>query len=196
MGRSGAGQEVGGGSQNGAVTTYVGFLRAINLGAKRVFPKGDIRRVVEAAGFDDVDTHINTGNVRFTSGMRSRERIEEKLEAAFAADRGFEVPTIVYTAAEIAEIAATVQELDDEHPGLARHYVYLLKEQPSLDARARVEAAASGAGEMIVRGRAAHALLLPGYQDGRVDPLGAVKHLGVATNRNATVITAIAAKWC
>ncbi len=178
------------------MTTYLAFLRAINLGAKRVFPKGDIRRVVESAGFDDVDTHINTGNVRFSSGMRSRERIEEKLEQAFAADRGFEVPTMVYTAAEIADIAAAVQELDDEHPGLARHYVYLLKDEPSLDARARLAAAASDAGEMIVRGRAAHALLRPGYQDGRVDPLGAAKHLGVATNRNATVITALAAKWC
>lgn len=178
------------------MVTYLAFLRAINLGATRVFPKGDIRRVVESAGFDDADTHINTGNVRFSSGMRSRERIEDRLERAFLADRGFDVPTIVYTAAEVADIAATVQELDDEHPELARHYVYLLKEEPNLDARARLEAAASDVGEMIVRGRAVHALLRPGYQDGRVDPLGAVKHLGIATNRNGAVITAIAAKWC
>src|SRR3546814_2148662 len=77
--------------------SYVAFLRAINLGAKRKFPKDDPRSAVESAGFTDVETHINTGNVRLSTAMRSRERIEAKLEAAFLADRGFEVPTIVFS---------------------------------------------------------------------------------------------------
>ena len=83
--------------------TYVAFLRAINLGAIRKFAKDDIRRVVESLGFTDVETHINTGNVRFTTAMRSRAKIEKALEDAFAADRGFDVPTMVFTTAEIAE---------------------------------------------------------------------------------------------
>ena len=29
------------------MATYVAFLRAINLGAKRTFPKADLQRVVE-----------------------------------------------------------------------------------------------------------------------------------------------------
>jgi len=178
------------------MTTYVAFLRAINLGATRKFPKDDIRRSVESAGFDGVETHINTGNVRFDSRMRSRTRIEETLEHAFAADRGFEVPTIVFTASELAEIARDGAALSADRPGLARHYVYLLKEEPSAGAISAIEATTTDAGEMLVRGRAAHALLRPGYQDGAVDPLGAAKLLGVATNRNLNVITAITAKWC
>lgn len=176
--------------------TYVAFLRAINLGANRKFPKDDIRRVVEGVGFTDVETHINTGNVRFTTPMRSRAKIEAVLERAFAADRGFEVPAIVFTTAELAEIARDATALSAERPGLERHYVYLLKDEPSADAVARIEALASAEGEMVVRGRAAHALLGPGYQAGSVDPLNAAKLLGVATNRNLAVVTAIAAKWC
>ncbi|MCC2032970.1 DUF1697 domain-containing protein [Microbacterium allomyrinae] len=175
--------------------TYLGFLRAINLGAKRVFPKDDIRRVVEGAGFTDVATHINTGNVRFTTPMRSIAKIEAVLEAAFAADRGFEVPTVVFTRAEFAAIAREVAELGAQHPGLERHYVYLLKEEVPPESIARIEELASDAGEMVVRGRAAHALLGQGYQAGTVDPLRAAKHLGVATNRTATVISALAEKW-
>lgn len=178
------------------MTTYLAFLRAINLGAKRVFPKDDIRRAVESAGHGEVATHINTGNVRFTSRMRSRARIEEALERAFLADRGFDVPTIVYSAPEFAELARTARELNAQHPGLARHYVYLLKREPTVAEREAVEALASEAGEMIVRGRAAHALLRPGYQDGVVDPLAAVRHLPVATNRNLNVVTTLAEKWC
>lgn len=178
------------------MTTYLAFLRAINLGPTRVFPKDDIRRVVTDAGFADVRTHINTGNVGFTSAMRSRARIEATLERAFLADRGFDVPTIVFSAAEFVSIAADAAELSATRPDLARHYVYLLKDELPTSVVAGVEATSSDAGEMIVRGRAAHALLAPGYQDGVVDPLRATKLMGVATNRNATVVAALAAKWC
>ena len=178
------------------MATYLAFLRAINLGAKRVFPKDDIRRVVESVGFEEVVAHINTGNVRFESRMRSRQRIEKTLEAAFAADRGFEVPTIVFSTADFREVARQTRELDQANPGLARHYVYLLKDELPKATVARIEELATDAGSMVVRGRAAHALLGPGYQAGSVDPLGAAKLLGVATNRNLAVVTAIAEKWC
>ena len=178
------------------MATYLAFLRAINLGAKRVFPKDDIRRVVESVGFEKVATHINTGNVRFESRMRSRQRIERTLEAAFAANRGFEVPTIVFSTAEFREVARQTRELDDANPGLARHYVYLLKDEFTEAQIAAIEGRADERGRMVVRGRAAHALLQPGYQDGAVDPLGAASLLGVATNRNANVIGTLAEKWC
>src|SRR6478735_4658912 len=89
---------------DGVMPTYVAFLRAINLGANRKFAKDDIRRAVESVGFTDVETHINTGNVRFTTPMRSRAKIEKALEEAFAADRGFDVPVIVFTTAELKAI--------------------------------------------------------------------------------------------
>ena len=178
------------------MATYLAFLRAINLGAKRVFPQEDIRRVVTAAGFDDVDTHINTGNVRVASRMRSRARIEQLLENAFLADRGFEVPTIVYSVVEFAELARETCELDEAHPGTARHYVYLLKDELSPEQQRLVEQKTSSAGAMHPRGRAVHALLEPGYRDGVVDPLNAARLLGVSTARNATVVAAIAQKWC
>lgn len=176
------------------MTTYLAFLRAINLGPTRKFPAGDIIRVVEAAGFAGVATHINTGNVRFDSPMRSRARVEERLEEAFLADRGFEVPTIVFTAAEFAALEREARSLTSDD--LARHYVYLLKDEPTDAVREAVEATSGGAGDMVVRGRAAHALLRPGYADGVVDPLGAAKLLGVATSRNLNVVTAVARKWC
>lgn len=176
--------------------TYVAFLRAINLGANRKFPKGDIVRVVEGVGFAAVETHINTGNVRFTTPMRSRAKIEKALEDAFAADRGFDVPTMAYTIDELAAIARDAVVLTAGRRGLERHYVYLLKEAPQADTIAEIEGLTTDAGEMVVRGRVAHALLGPGYQAGTVDPLRAAKLLGVATNRNANVITTLAEKWC
>ncbi|ALJ22256.1 DUF1697 domain-containing protein [Microbacterium sp. No. 7] len=177
------------------MTTYLAFLRAVNVGGRRMFPKDDIRRVAEACGFGDVATHINSGNVRLVSD-RTREEVERALEEAFEADRGFAVPTIVFDAAEFAAIAADADELSAARPGLARHYVYLLQRALDAETASAVEATSSDIGEMIVRGRAAHALLQPGYKDGAVDPLRAEKLLGVGTNRNANVVRTLAAKWC
>lgn len=176
--------------------TYIAFLRAINLGATRKFPKADIVRAVESAGFTDIETHINTGNVRFATRMRSRERIETALEAAFAADRGFEVPTIVYTLAQVAAIAADLASLAAQHPDAQRHYVDLLRTEPTGKLAAQIEAASSDAARLVVTGRAVHTLLAPGTSLAGAPVPGIAKLLGVATNRNATVITAIAARWC
>ena len=77
--------------------TYVAFLRAINLGAKRKFPKDAIKAATEAAGGSDVETYINTGNVRLTHSARSVAKVQAALEEAYAAAAGFEVPTIVFT---------------------------------------------------------------------------------------------------
>ena len=103
----------------GRVATYLAFLRAVNLGPTRKFPKDDIRRVVEDAGFENVDTHINSGNLRFDTRMRALPRIEEKLETAFAADRGFDVPTIVFSATEFRDLAADAETLNAEHRGVS-----------------------------------------------------------------------------
>ena len=94
------------------------FLRAINLGAKRKFPKAAIVAAVEAAGFTDVETYINTGNVRFDTTLRSRAKIEAALEKAFVAERGFEVPTIVFTPKELRAIAEEAASLRARRPAL------------------------------------------------------------------------------
>jgi len=98
-----------------AVATYIAFLRAINLGAKRKFPKDAIRAAVEAAGGQGVETYINTGNVRLDTRLRSRERVEQVLEEAFLADRGFEVPTMAFTPEELSLIAADAKRFADGH---------------------------------------------------------------------------------
>ena len=65
--------------------TYVAFLRAINLGARRKFPKDAITSATEAAGGTDVETYINTGNVRLTHSARSVAKVRAALEEAYAA---------------------------------------------------------------------------------------------------------------
>ena len=172
--------------------SYVAFLRAINLGPTRKFPKADIVAAAEGAGFTDVATHINTGNVRLTTPMRSRAKVEAALEQAFEADRGFAVPTIVFTPAEICAIADDADQL--QHEG--RHYVSLLKEPPTASGAATIESAGTNGERAVVRDRAVHLLLHENYREASIENAAVEKALGVATNRNITVIRALAGKWC
>lgn len=174
------------------MATWIGFLRAVNVG-QRTFPAADVRRVVASLGFTDVATHINTGNVRFEADLDDRRAVERMLEAGFLADRGFEVPTIVFDPEGLRAVRADVEVLDA--PELDRHYVYLLRDPLDPEVAARVEAKSAGAGRMVVRERSVHALLGAGYRPGVVDPLNAARLLGDATNRNARVIRAVTEKW-
>jgi uncharacterized protein (DUF1697 family) len=124
--------------------------------------------------------------------MRSRARIESALESAFLADRGFEVPTIVFTPAELREIAEHAESFG--HGG--RHYVSLLKEEPTARQVAAIEERSSAQEVAKVGGRAVHLLLGPNYHEAKLTNAVVEKHLGVATNRNLTVIRALAEKWC
>ena len=87
--------------------TYVAFLRAINLGPNRKFPKADI------VGGDRGRRRHRRGDLH-----QHRQRAADqqaavagegrgRLEKAYEAQTGFAVPTLVFTPTELAKIART-----------------------------------------------------------------------------------------
>ena len=172
--------------------TYIAFLRAINIG-KRRFTKDAIVAACEAAGCTDVETYINTGNVRVTTPLRSRAKVEAALEAAFEAEAGFDVPTIVVTPQELTAIAAQAEKVGAAHDG--RHYVSVLKDPPTASAVKDLDGAGHDGERAVVDGRGVHLLLGHDYHSARLSNAVVEKHLGVATNRNLNVIRTLAEKW-
>lgn len=55
------------------MTTYVAFLRAVNVGKRRV-AMAQLRDEVTALDLDDVVTYVNSGNVAFTTSGSERLR--------------------------------------------------------------------------------------------------------------------------
>lgn len=174
------------------MTTWIGFLRAINLGRTRKFAKSDIIAATELAGGTDVRTYINTGNVRFDHPSSDRAEVEGALEDAYRTQSGFEVPTICFTPAELRRVAEDAAELG--HPTV--HYVAMLKQEPDPDAVAIIEGASTDTERALVRGRAVHLLLGDNYHQARLNNATVEKAFGVATTRNNTVIRTLAERWC
>ena len=175
---------------------HIAFLRAINLGAQRKFPKADIFAATEAAGGRDVETYINTGNVRLTTSLRSPARVRAALERAYLADRGFEVPTFVFTPAEVRELTERGCELPaDNGPG-GRHYVALFHAPPDPAAVAALEALDAPGERVVVEGRAAYTLVDGDIHTSRLLGTREYAALGMATSRTITVLRAVADRWC
>jgi uncharacterized protein (DUF1697 family) len=176
------------------VPTHIAFLRAVNIG-KRQFKTADLRASLDAAGYADIDTYIQTGNVRITSPLRSRAKLEAELEGVFLADRGFEVPTMVFGPSELKALVEEADQVPSKPPEYA-HYISLLK-GPVSTAAAEAAAALSLPGEtVVVTGRAVHLLYDVPYGQAKLSNPKLERTVGPATNRSLKVLREIVARWC
>jgi uncharacterized protein (DUF1697 family) len=169
----------------------IAFLRAINLGRNRRFAMADLKACLAEAGFPDVETYLATGNVRVGTRMRSRARLEVRLEEVFEAFTGFAVPTVVVTPAELREVHDAALALDLVAP---RRYVTFLKEPLSAEAQAEIDAwDAPGEGARALD-RAVVWWLDHPSQGARFALPTAERHV-VATTRDLKVVATLAERW-
>jgi uncharacterized protein (DUF1697 family) len=179
------------------VPTYISFLRAVNVGG-RVFKMADLRACLTQAGLEDVETYIQTGNVRFRTAMRSRPKVERYVEQALADGCGFDVPVVMLSPEELSRVyddAAGMSSPFGESDGYGR-YVVFFKEADVPDPGVADEIAAwDHPGESAVLiGRAVHIWL--DHPTMQAEFFGAFKKvLFPGTNRNLKVVRTLTERW-
>jgi uncharacterized protein (DUF1697 family) len=82
------------------MATHVALLRAVNVGGVKV-AMADLRELAEGLGWSDVETHLNSGNLLFTTA-EDEDGAASRLEGALAELYGREVPVMVRTLGELA----------------------------------------------------------------------------------------------
>src|SRR5262245_4517700 len=82
------------------MTAYAALLRAINVGGTGKLPMPDLKALCEKAGFFDVATYIQSGNVVFRS-QRGEASVKKRLEQSLAERMGKPVGVHVRTREEI-----------------------------------------------------------------------------------------------
>ena len=172
---------------------YIAFLRAVNVG-KRQVKMASLRQWLEEDGFTDVETYIQTGNVRVGTPMRSAAKVGQRLETLLLEKTGFEVPCIMFTPAELSQVYDDATAIEPpayaEHPE-QRRFVVFFKDPPD----AKVCNAYEAERERVwAIGRAAHVWIAGGFADAEVfGKLGKVFEPG--TNRNLKVVKTLAERW-
>jgi uncharacterized protein (DUF1697 family) len=87
-----------------AVTTYVAFLRAINVGGHAVVKMTDLRDAFAAAGCKNVRTLIQSGNVVFETSAENAAALFQRILVKLGALLGEEPVVLFRTAREIERL--------------------------------------------------------------------------------------------
>ncbi|GAA0700720.1 hypothetical protein GCM10010193_64340 [Kitasatospora atroaurantiaca] len=86
-----------------AETTYIAFLRAINVGGRTVKME-QLRALFAELGLGNVRSYIQSGNVFFTADPTDRAALTRRIEKHLEAALGYPVPVMLRTVEEVEEI--------------------------------------------------------------------------------------------
>ncbi|HST64890.1 MAG TPA: DUF1697 domain-containing protein [Mycobacteriales bacterium] len=84
--------------------TWVALLRAVNLGARNKVSMPALRTVLTEAGFTDVTTYVNSGNVVLGSTLRSPAKIGQQVHDLIATHFDVDTPVIMRTGRQLAAV--------------------------------------------------------------------------------------------
>ena len=79
------------------------LLRGINLGAKRRVAMPKLRQVLEDAGYEDVQTYVQSGNVVLSTSKNAKQTARA-VERLIKQNFGIDVPVVVRTKGELAAV--------------------------------------------------------------------------------------------
>jgi uncharacterized protein (DUF1697 family) len=168
------------------------LLRGVNLaGANRV-SMPVLRSALDDAGFDDVATYVQSGNVVLSTSS-SPKQVKDEIERIVVERFGLDIAVVVRTRDEIAAVVernplvrvATIPKLS---------LVTFLDADPDPAAVDTLGAAASDGEELVLVGRELYSWHPDGAGRSKLARLLSGKALGVtATSRNWSTVTALLA---
>ena len=131
----------------------ISLLRGVNVGGHHKVKMDELRALYESLGFEDVQTHINSGNVLFRSGGRDLVRLRRRIEDAIESACGFRVDVILRTPADLRDVIA--RNPFAARPGMdgAKLAITFLAAEPSAAAREQVLAIDAAPEELRIDGR-------------------------------------------
>lgn len=173
---------------------YVAFLRAINVGGRRVKMER-LREIFRGLGLENVETFIASGNVIFDAREDARA-LESVIEPHLDETLGYRVDTFVRSVGELARVADSRPFGPSEPAGDSALYVAFLADPPGEDGVARLMARETDVDLFRVEGCEVYWLRRGGPGDSAFDNATLERTLGApATVRNVNTVRRLAAKY-
>jgi uncharacterized protein (DUF1697 family) len=176
------------------MTTYVAFLRAINVGG-RFAKMADLRAGLADKGFREVESYIQSGNLRLASSLPSAPEVEDALETALEELCGFTVRTIVRTPEQLGELTSYGAGLAAPLDGEVRRYVTFLKEGPEDSLVATLNGWDIEGERAHVHGREVYLWLGHPSHTAKLSNARIERGGVVATSRDWKVVSSLGEKW-
>jgi uncharacterized protein (DUF1697 family) len=148
----------------------------------------ELRAALEEAGFEDVKTYLQSGNVVLSSKTKPEQtvrKVERLVQAAF----GLDIPVVARTGAQLARVVAR-NPLGDVATDPKRYQVSFLDGPLPAASKRKLEQARAESERFVVDGREIYAWHPAGVARSKLWAALAGQGLGVtATARNWTTVT-------
>jgi uncharacterized protein (DUF1697 family) len=166
------------------------LLRGINIGPNKRIAMPQLRALLTDAGFEDVQTYVQSGNVVLTSTAK-QDKVGARSEELIAERFGFDVDVIVRSRDELAEVVR-LNPLADVADNPKRYQVSFCDGEPDPAAVERIAALAAPSEKLVAIGRELYAWHPEGVARSKMWNKLAGSGLGVrSTARNWTTVTTL-----
>jgi uncharacterized protein (DUF1697 family) len=164
------------------------LLRGINIGSRNRISMPELREALEDAGYDDVRTYLQSGNVVLTSAA-SAKKVARDCERLIADRFGLEIAVVTRTRSELAKVVER-NPLGRVAKDSKRYQVSFLERKPAAKVVRELEDVATDKEQVVDIGRELYAWHPDGVARSKLWARLAGKNLGVtATARNWTTVT-------
>jgi uncharacterized protein (DUF1697 family) len=176
------------------MATWVLLLRAVNLGSTNKVPMPVLRERMAEAGFTDVRTYVQSGNIVATSRHRTEASVAKDLHGLIEEHFGVDTPVIVRTPAQVAAVLAK-NPFPDEVAAAEKLVAAVFYAKPLPAGKAIAEFAASVGEKVVVDRRELYIAYSRSVHESKLTPAAMRRHLGGldGTARNWRTVAAIAA---
>lgn len=162
------------------------LLRGINIGKRRV-PMPALRELLAGAGFGDVQTYVQSGNVVLDSKLGA-DKLASKAAKLISDEFGFDVPVVVRSHKDLARVVKD-NPLADVAANPKRYQVTFLDRKLDAAAAAKLESLAVAPEAIAIKGLEIYTWHDAGVARSKLWSAVASKGLGVtATARNWTTV--------
>ena len=172
---------------------YVAFLRAMNVGGRRL-KNDELLRHFADLGLVDAAAFLASGNVVFGSPVTDPDNIKATLESGLRKALGYDVPTLLRSAEETRTVAGTDAFLDLRDGSAGKLQIGFLESPPAEEARRRVLALSSDQDRLEIRGRELYWLPSGNLTDSELDLKAISKALGTMTVRTHRTVRRLVQK--
>jgi uncharacterized protein (DUF1697 family) len=131
------------------------LLRGINIGPNKRIAMPELRTMLTDAGFEDVRTYVQSGNVVLRSSMRT-DKLAARCEELITERFGLDVDVIVRSADELAEVVR-LNPLADIADNPKRYQVSFCDGEPDAEAVDKIAAVGAPSEKLVAIGRELYA---------------------------------------
>ena len=128
------------GDKTTKLTKWVILLRAVNVSGKNIIKMAEFREMLTKAGYQDVKTYIQSGNIVLESAHTSEIEIANAISDFIREKFDYDVPVMAKTHNDFLKVIPNNPYRDRVLHEKEKLYVGFMKTQPSEDRKAKLTA--------------------------------------------------------